>query len=257
MPPHVTALYRYPVKGLSPEPLERVTLEPGGTMPADRAWAIENGSRDVDPEAPRYFPKTKFLMLMKNERLAALDTRYDDATHILTIHRKTPQGSRQVASGDLSTPVGRQMIEQFIAAWMADDLRGAPRLVTAPDFSFSDVPMKVLSLINLESVRDLERVTGSAIDPLRFRANVHVEGIPAWAELDWEGRAIRLGGIEARGELRTRRCAATNVNPDTAERDMNLPQALRLAFGHMDMGIYLSVTQGGTLAAGDTLDAPA
>lgn len=249
MSAHVTALYRYPVKGLSPEPLDRVELSPGETMPADRAWAIENGAREFDAEAPQYFPKTKFLMLMKNERLAALETAFDDATHTLTIRRK----GKQVAKGDLSSRVGRQMIEQFFAGYMGDELRGPPRLVSAPGFSFSDVPMKVLSLINLESVRDLARVTGQEIDPLRFRANVYFDGVPAWAELGWEGRDIALGGLAVRGELRTQRCAATNVNPQTAERDMNLPQALRVAYGHMDMGIYASVTAAGALAVGDSV----
>lgn len=249
----ITALYRYPVKGLSPERLETAPVAPGGTLPADRAYAIEHGSREFDALAPRYFPKTKFLMLMKNARLAGLDTCFDDATTTLTIRR----GGRQVARGDLSTRVGRQMIEQFLSAFLDGELRGPPRIVSAPDFSFSDVPEKVLSLVNLASIRDLERVTGRAIDPLRFRANVHVEGLPAWVELGWEGRPVRLGEVETRGYMRTQRCAATNVNPQTAERDMNLPQTLRTAYGHMDMGIYLTVTGGGTLAEGAPVEAPA
>ena len=47
--PRIAALYRYPVKGLSPEPLERVSLQAGGTFPGDRAFAIENGPSGFDP----------------------------------------------------------------------------------------------------------------------------------------------------------------------------------------------------------------
>ncbi len=251
--PEITALYRYPVKGLSPEKLDAAHVEAGGCVPFDRAYAIENGSRDFNPDAPEYFPKIKYLMLMKNERLASLETLFDDETQTLTIRRK----GKQVARGDLSSRVGRQMIEQFLASYMKDDLRGPPRIVTAPDFSFSDVPMKVLSLINLESVRDLERVTGKPIDPLRFRANVYVDGLPAWSELEWEGSEFAIGPVPVKGVLRTQRCAATNVNPETAERDMNLPQALRTGYGHMDMGVYCEVTEPGTIRPGDALTPPA
>jgi uncharacterized protein len=81
----IRAIYRYPVKGLSPDPLERVVLRKGETFPADRLYAIENGPTGFDPAKPAYFPKQRFLMLMRNERLAALRTEYDEATHTLTI----------------------------------------------------------------------------------------------------------------------------------------------------------------------------
>ena len=256
--PHVTALYRYPVKGLSAERLDRVALKAGGTMPWDRAFAVENGTADFDPAAPKYFPKTKFLMLMKDERLATLDTQFDDDSGVLTIMRD----GKQVACGDITTRIGRQLIEHFLASYMKDELRGPPRMVTVagdtgPGFSFSDVPMPVLSLINLDSVRDLERVTGQPVDPMRFRGNVYVEGLPAWSELEWENRTFSLGSLKVKGVLRTQRCAATNVNPRTAERDMNLPQALKLGYGHMDMGIYCEILEDGDLAAGDVLTPPA
>ena len=41
--PAVQSLYRYPIKGLSPQALARTRLEPGQTVPADRLYAIENG----------------------------------------------------------------------------------------------------------------------------------------------------------------------------------------------------------------------
>src|SRR3954468_10789908 len=109
MKPHIQSIYRYPVKGLSPENLPSVHLEPGQTLPADRKYAIENGPSGFDPAAPTYFPKTRFLMLMRDERLATLDTRYEDATHVLTIRGE----ARELARGDLSTQEGRLAIEAF------------------------------------------------------------------------------------------------------------------------------------------------
>jgi uncharacterized protein YcbX len=47
------------------------------------------------------------------------------------------------------------------------------------------------------------------------------------------------------------RCAATQVNPDTAQRDIDLPRELRQAFGHADMGVYAEIVAGGTVRQGD------
>src|SRR5499426_4380288 len=103
--PRLAALYRYPVKGLTPERLDRVELEPGATLPFDRAYAIENGPGRFDPAAPRHLPKVNFLMLMRDERLATLKTRFDDASETLSIFRD----GKQVVRGQLATPLGRQL----------------------------------------------------------------------------------------------------------------------------------------------------
>src|ERR1044072_2911131 len=105
---HITSLYRYPVKGLTPEPLQSVTLVEGETLPFDRAYAIENGPGRFDPDAPRHLPKSVFLMLMRDERLATLRSSFDDQTETLVIQRD----GKQVARGQLTTPLGRQLIEQ-------------------------------------------------------------------------------------------------------------------------------------------------
>ena len=54
----VTGLYRYPVKGLSPEPLPEAALEKGETLAWDRAFAIENGSADFDPPTRSISPRS-------------------------------------------------------------------------------------------------------------------------------------------------------------------------------------------------------
>ena len=250
--PTVAALYRYPVKGLSPERIERVTLEAGGTMPFDRAYAIENGPGRFDPDNPRHLPKITYLMLMRDERLATLVSSFDDASETLTIER----AGKQVARGQLSTPLGRKLIEQFFAAYMKAELRGPPKVVFTPGHSFSDVAMKCLHIVNLASVRDLERVVGRPIDPLRFRANVYIDGVEPWAELRWVGRELTIGGIRAQVVDRTVRCDATNVDPRTGARDMGLPTLIRRTWGHGDFGIYAKVIDDGELALGDAAAVP-
>jgi uncharacterized protein YcbX len=247
--PSIASLYRYPVKGLSAEALARVSLASGGTFPNDRAYAIENGPSKFDPAAPRWLPKASFLMLMRNESLAALATRFDDATSTLTIRHR----DAVVAEGRLDSEAGRQAICAFFAGYAAGELRGPPRVLMAPNHSFSDVARKVVSVINLASLRDLARRVGAPVHHLRFRGNLYVEGLPAWEEAGWVGRTIGAGTVRLRGVSTIDRCAATNVNPETAARDLAVPEALVAAFGTPDCGVYLEVLSAGEMAVGDAI----
>jgi uncharacterized protein len=245
----VRSIYRYPVKGLSPEPLARTRLQPGATIADDRRYAIENGPSGFDPAAPAYFPKQRFLMLMKNERLARLATGFDSPTHVLSV----AEGGREVARGDLSTAEGRQAVERFFADYCADELRGPPRVLSAENHSFSDVSAKVVSIINLASVAAIETLVGAPVHPLRFRANVYVEGWPAWSELDLVGREVNIGPARLKITKRIVRCAATNVDPDTSIRDLEIPRTLMTTIGHKDCGVYARVVEGGEIALGDAV----
>ena len=247
----INAIYRYPVKGLSPESLPRARLAAGETLVGDRLYAIENGPSGFDPTAPRHQPKQRYLMLMKNERLATLRSRYDDASHTLVVDYE----GREAARGDLRTAEGRKAIEAFFATFCASDLRGAPKLLHAAGFSFSDVAKKVVSIINLGSVAALETTVGAGVDPLRFRANVYVEGWPAWREFDLLGQQITVGGARLKIVKRIVRCAATNVDPLTGIRDLSIPDTLMRNFGHADCGVYGEVVKDGNIAVGDNIDA--
>jgi uncharacterized protein len=246
----IQAIYRYPVKGLSPEPLPQTWLAVGETLPGDRLYAVENGPSNFDPGQPRHQPKTYYLMLMKNERLATLETSFDAASRTLVI----AYAGREAARGDLGSPHGRAAIERFFADFCREELRGPPRLLHAPGFSFSDVARKVVSIINLASVAALETVVGAPIDPLRFRGNVYVAGWPAWHELDMVGREITIGS-SARLKVVKRivRCAATNVDPATGIRDLAIPDALLRAYGHADCGVYAEVVTPGEIGVADEL----
>jgi uncharacterized protein YcbX len=250
---HIASLYRYPIKGLSPEPLQSVELKSGETLPFDRAYAIENGAGRFDANAPRHLPKINFLMLMRDERLATLRSAFDDATETLTISRD----GKQVARGQLTTPLGRQLIEQFLGAYMKAELRGAPKIVQAPGHSFSDMAAKCLHIVNLASVREVERIIGRPVDPLRFRANLYLDAMEPWSEFTWLDREIGVGPTRLAVFARTQRCEATNVDPATGARDMAIPAHLMRAWGHQDFGIYAKVVTGGEITVGAPVTAPA
>jgi len=251
LPARITGIYRYPVKGLTPEQLSHAVLEPGQTLLADRRYAIENGPSGFDPAAPKWLAKPHFLMLMRDEWLAGLRSHFDDATSILSISLN----GRIVAEGNLATPAGRQAIETFFASAFPDSIKGPPKVLESPGHSFSDVARKVVSIINLASVRAIEDMVGVPVHPLRFRANLYVEGWPAWHEFDLVDHMLAIGDVRLKVVKRIVRCAAVNVDPDTAQRDLTIPQALQRRLGHADCGIYAEVIEGGTISTNDTIAA--
>jgi hypothetical protein len=109
-------------------------------------------------------------------------------------------------------------------------------------------------LINLATVREIGRSLGREVDPLRFRGNLYVEDLEPWAEFAWVHRTLAAGEVRLACAERIDRCAATNVDPTTAERDLNIPLALRQTYGHIDCGVLLRVLQGGRLETGQTID---
>jgi uncharacterized protein YcbX len=246
----VAALYRYPVKGLSPEPLERVSLKAGEFFPGDRLYAIENGPSGYDPAAPVHQPKIKFLMLARNARLAALATRYNDATTALTIE----QDGGIVAAGELASEAGRAAIARFLEAVCADEMRGPARILSAANgFRFTDSRSGFVSLINLASVRAIAQSVGRSLDPLRFRANVYVSGLPAWEEFSLVGKKLRAGSLLLEAIKPIDRCFAIDVAPGFGARDTNLLPLMERAFSHHDCGVYARTVAGGELGVGDEL----
>jgi uncharacterized protein len=246
----VAALYRYPVKGLSPEPLEHVSLKAGEFFPGDRLYAIENGPSGFDPAAPLHQPKIKFLMLARNARLAALTTRYDDATTALTIEH---DGSI-VACGELATQAGRAAIERFAEAVCAGEMRGPARVLSAVEgFRFTDSRAGFVSLINLASVGAIAESAGRSLDPRRFRANLYVAGLQAWEEFSLVGKKLRAGSLVLEPVKRIDRCFAIDVAPGRGARDTDLLALMERVFGHHHCGVYARIVAGGEISLGDEL----
>lgn len=250
----VHGLFRFPVKGLSGESLDRVDLIAGKGIPADRRYAITNGSWTFDAATFTPRPKTDYLVLLKHEALAALSTRYLDDSETLVV--KDPQGT--VTHYRLSDPADRAKCAQRIADHLADaELDGPPAIVSAEGIRYTDVSvnsealMNAVSFINLASVRDLSRAMGVAVNPLRFRANIYFDNGEPWSEMDWMDKDVQVGDTTLRIVRQTKRCPAVNVDPVTAERDLAIPAALSRHFGHVLCGVYGEVRKGGEVRVED------
>jgi GntR family transcriptional regulator/MocR family aminotransferase len=245
----VSGIYRYPIKGLSAQPLRGVQLEAGRPFPFDRIFALARGGVRIDPADPQWAKKGLFVMLMLEEALARVRTRLDIETMRLEI--ADADGTTQLTA-DLHTADGRAAVEDFVER-LVPTLRERPTLVRSRSGHFMDKPDNVISLINLATLRNLEERWGYSLDPLRFRANVYIDGARPWEEFDWIGSSLRIGEAVLRVDRRNGRCGATNVDPWTGRRDRDLPAALRAAFGHKDLGVYLLTEQAGTVATGDAV----
>ena len=250
---HVAGIFRYPVKGFSPEPLQSLKLTPVEGLAFDRAWAVENGPSGFDSAAPAWISKTKFTVLAKIPKVAAVRTRLNSATGILHV---TAPGAPELAVR-LSDPADCIAFESWLTEWLGEEVTGPLRVLAAPGrHRFTDHPLGQVSIINLASVRDLGQRLGIEIDPLRFRANLYVEGWPAWAENDWAGRSLMVGWATAEVFKPIVRCAATDVDPTTAVRDIDLCKALFDLYGHLHCGVYVQVTSGGDVGLGDAATTP-
>jgi uncharacterized protein len=239
----IASLHRHPVKGLTPERLAAAQLTEGEHFPRDREYALEVGPSGFDPEKPAHISKQRFTVLARFPSLARLKTRLDDETGVFHVGDAYGFG----VETDLVTPAGRGALERFLQTFLGQEASGPLKVLEGPGkHRFTDHPLGYVSVINLASVRAIEQAIGQPVNPLRFRANVYVEGWPAWAEDEWEvGLKIDLGEAKLAMFKPIVRCLATHVNLESGERDIDMVGQLREHFGRDTVGNYFSVARSG------------
>ncbi|HEX6958009.1 MAG TPA: MOSC domain-containing protein [Ferrovibrio sp.] len=252
-------IVRFPVKGLTAQPLDQALLAPDRPLPGDRRFALAHGASAFDPAQPAYQKKGHFLTWVRNPRLAALHCSFDPAGQRITVADPEPETSDDgIDNADLTTPSGRAALEKLVLRLLGEETRGSVRVAAAPDVWFTDKQQPYISIQNAATMADLGRHLGpthggAPADWRRFRANLLLDGFPAWAELGWIGKRLHIGEAVLEVAETIGRCAATHVNPDTAELDEDVLGALRRQYGHTQCGVYARVVQGGTIRRGDAV----
>jgi uncharacterized protein YcbX len=221
----VVSLYRHPIKGLTPESVDGLTVQADGRVAGDRvlAFRFADAATPEDRNGVDYWPKAKGLALQDFPALAALRTSYDDSTRRIRIE----QGGEVLVEAGLDVD-GRaaltDAITEFVLATPEAKKLGRPGrlpLVLVGDGEtsrFQDRPQGYVSVHSRASVDALGDALGLPIDDRRFRSNVVIDCVDAWDELDWSGE-VRIGEVAFRAAGPIVRCLATHANPDTGIRD--------------------------------------
>ena len=267
--PTVSRLYRYPVKGFTPDPRDELIVRGDGRIEGDRvlAFRFADAATPEEKDGLDYWPKTKGLALVDFPSLARLRVSFDGET--LAFHE---DGELVVSAG--LDPSGRRELCDRIAEWVLDgpDARRLGKPGRLPlelvgdgvTSRFQDRPRGFVSLHGAASVDALESAVNSKeaapvpVDSRRFRSNVVVEGTPAWEELDWaaNGTQITVGDVTLTAQKTIVRCMAIAANPDTGERDANLLKVLTKDLGQSQptLGVLFLPSEegdGGTIRIGD------
>ncbi len=247
-------LYRYPIKGLTAEALEAAEVARGGCIPWDRAFALAMPDSGFDPAAPAWRLKLNFMCHARIAKIAGLASVFEPRDGTMTI--RAPDGAS--VSANALTVSGRARIAEFLTGFLADEVTPTASIGLAfhhvPGHSFCDQREQVVSLINMASLHDFETKVSARRHRRRFRANVWFSGAAPWTERSWVGQHIQLGGAVLFVTKGITRCAATEVNPVTAERDADPVAELRQHYGHTELGIHARVVEGGRFELGDSIE---
>lgn len=263
--PHVVALYRYPVKGFTPEPREALDVLASGRVVGDRVLAFRFGDAEPSPrdvEGDAWWPKAQMLVLANTPALARLTLRYDDATRRVSI---THDGATLVEDG--LDDAGRARLAEAVGGYArAQDeqphLERPGRLplqligdgVTA---RYQDGDRGRVSLHGRASLDALGEALGDpALDERRFRSNIILEGLAPWEEFGWAGGAVRIGGVTFDVLNPARRCLATHASPTEGVRDRDVMTTLVRAFAQEapSFAIMMLPREAGTVRVGDSLE---
>ena len=251
--PTVTALFRYPVKGFTPEALTALEIDADGRVRGDRVLAFRFADA-VTPDSEGgldHWPKERGLSLMRFASLARLRTTFDAAERRLRIH----DDEGLVLDAPLDDE-GRREAADAIGGWLtrspdarllrADGVMPLHLVGDGLTSRFQDRARGYVSLHGAASVQAVVDAAPVAIDDRRFRSNIVVGDSDAWEELSWRG-SLRIGEVEFDIERPIGRCAAISVNPDTGARDARLVGLLTKEFAQSEptLGVLLLPRHGG------------
>jgi uncharacterized protein len=275
--PSVEAVFRYPVKSMLGTRVEQAEVRASG-LSGDRRWALvdEQTGKVASAKQPRLW--RSLLQLRADYHGGAGADPAGDVTITLpdgTQVRAGEPGANEVLSGFVGRPValrrGRQAgagidraVPEEVLAQGVDAEVAAESLELSeqtPGDSFVDyAPVHLITTATLAAVTT---AAGSAPRPRVFRPNLLVAtpGLSGYAENDWVGRQLVIGGqLRLEIFLPTPRCAVPTL---AHGQDAANPQVLRAlarsnrvpvaGFAGMQTcaGVYAKVLRPGRVRAGD------
>lgn len=255
----VVALYRYPVKGFTPEAVERITVLPGGRVVGDRVLNFRFADAPVADHA--WCRKYHGVVLANTPGLARLNVRFDEQAK-----RVRMQVGTDLLADETLDATGRARLvaalTDYVLSLDENPLRDQPArlpLKLVGDGStprYQDNEAGQVTLHSRESLASAGVAFGDPnLDERRFRHNIVIEGVSAWEEQNWAGGKLRVGSVTFETAVPKVRCLATHANPLTGDRDLPVMQLLVREFGQSQptFGIGLLSQAGGEIRVGDSV----
>jgi uncharacterized protein len=254
----VESLWRYPVKSMTGEQLTEAFMGFSGFY-GDRCFAFKNSA------APKGFPyltarvQQQMLRYRPQFRYPERATKPPNLTEAMSI---TPgvmpaNGDPNDLILDIVTPSGAVVAvdDPTLVAMLGQGIGEKNQLtLVRSDRAFTDC--RPVSLISLQTVRQLESELGIPIDKRRFRANIYLDlgSDYGFGEDKLVGRKLRIGSGAVITVLeRDPRCKMISLDPDTGEHN---PEVLRRVAQAHDAfaGVYCAVLVEGILREGDSIE---
>lgn len=246
----LTEIYRYPVKGFAPEPLEHIAITADQPIPGDRQFALAHAATKFDAENPAWVKRNNFVVVALSPLLAGIETRYDPNTHHLDVRDEAGVWH----AFDLDSPAETQSLCTLIEAYTGAAQPGPFQLATLPESDpighLADRDVMGLSIANHATHAAVSTSAGMDLSNRRWRANLWIDGAEAWEEFNWVGKTLTIGDTQFEVLERITRCAATSASPETGTRDINMVRHLDTIFDHQDFGILVRPITSGALSVG-------
>ncbi|AFY85138.1 MOSC domain-containing protein [Oscillatoria acuminata] len=258
----VQQLFSYPIKGLTPHPIQGVTLEENWGIRGDRAFALMflDGSDPPPPTLVPWMSKGHFAVQNDWPKLAKLECFYNAQTDCLTVRH---QGVTLLEAAT-ETQLGRDRISAFFTGFLAD-AEPTPEArhpqhstlqlvgVRSGETRYPDRAPVHISLMSQATLDDLSQSSGSLVDVRRFRPNILLAGIAPWEEFNGVGEEFYLGEAKIVITARIGRCANIEVDPDSGDRNLKLLSVLKNRYGHLQTGVLAKIITPGSVKIGDSL----
>ncbi len=224
----VLELWRYPVKSLLGEVLDKVTLEQRGVA-GDRLYAVtdRNGKLGSGKTSTRF---------RRMDGLFELSARLAEERPLVTL-----PDQRELAWDDPA-------LAALLSERYGDELR-LSREDAIPHHDAS--PLHLLTTASLDWLS--AQLPSSQIDRRRFRPNVLLDvGGEGLVEDSWVGRRFALGDAVIRVTGRTDRCVMTTNPQSELPKD---PAVLRAVTELNDecLGVFAAVEESGVVRVGDPM----
>ncbi|MGJ8582455.1 MAG: MOSC domain-containing protein [Marinosulfonomonas sp.] len=242
----VAQIWRHPIKAHGREQLDSVPLTKGQTMPWDRTWAVAHEMAKTDGQ--NWVRCVNFSRAAKAPSLQAITARLNEDTCVVTLTHPDLQTLQ------FNPDTEAEAFLDWVAPIMPADRAASVKIIRVKDQGMTDSDYPTLSLNNLASNAEIGKTVGQDLSPTRWRGNIWFDGLPAWDEVTWIGKTIRIGTAELFVQESITRCLATTVNPETGNRDADTLAALAKCGQDQKFGVYGVVTKSGIASLGDRVE---